>query len=147
MALRSLIAVSLGVLVFAACQSKPPTVGEPMDFNAVCNGGNQGKRVAAEGYLRLPNVIDNKVYTQLDLYKTKDFNTLPIGVAIDFGTQPNQVELAPKKYTDTDLKVHLANGQVAGFGTKVKVSGDVYVPSMAPGGTCALKNPLVEAAE
>ena len=50
----------------------------------------------------------------------------------------------PKEYTDKDLKVHLANGQVAGFGTKVKVSGDVYFPLVGQTFLCALSNPLVE---
>jgi len=40
----------------------------------------------------------------------------------------------------------MANGQVAGFGTKVKVSGELYYPLVGQDFQCALSNPLVEPA-
>ncbi len=40
----------------------------------------------------------------------------------------------------------MANGQTAGFGTKVKVSGDLYYPTVGQDFKCALSNPLVEPA-
>ncbi len=147
MALRSLIAFSLVALIFAACESKPPTVGEPKDFEMVCSKANKGKRIAVEGYLRLPETINPKVGPVLRLYRTNDFNTVPIGVSTDFGTQPNHVETVPERYSHKDLKVHLANGQVVGFGTKVKVSGEVYFPLLEQEFPCAVSNPLVEIAE
>ena len=146
MTLRSLIAFTL-VLAFAACGStekKPPTVGEAKEFATVCEKSNEGKRVAVTGYLRFPEEVNRKIGLVLRLYKTNDFSGQPIGVSSDIGSQPNQVEFMPKEYTDKDLKVHLANGQTAGFGTKVKVSGDVYFPLVGQTFVCALSNPLVE---
>ncbi len=80
----------------------------------------------------------------LRLYKEDDLRGAPLGVSADFGSQANQVEKPPKQFTDGDLKVHLAGGQVAEFGTKVRVSGQVYFPLVEQEFPCALSNPLVE---
>lgn len=149
MALRGVIALSLVVLACGACgvgAKKTPTVGETKAFATVCDKANEGKRVAAEGYLRFPEEVHPKVGLVLRFYKTGDLSGEPIGVSCEIGTQANQVEFMPKEYTDKDLKVHLANGQVAGFGTKVKVSGDVYYPTVSQEFQCALSNPLIELA-
>ena len=147
MTLRGLIVVSSIVLAFAACGSsekKPPTPGETKEFAAVCDKANDGKRVAVEGYLRLPEEVNRKIGLVLRLYKTNDYSGKPIGVSSEIGNQANQVEFMPKEYTDKDLKVHLANGQVTGYGTKVKVSGDVYFPLVGQEFPCSLSNPLLE---
>ena len=146
MLLRCVLILAI-VLSFAACGStekKSPTVGGVKDFAVVCDKANDGKRVAVVGYLRFPEEVNRKIGLVLRLYKTNDFSGSPIGVSSDIGSQPNQVEFMPKEYTDKDLKVHLANGQVAGFGAKVKVSGDVYFPIVGQTFVCALSNPLVE---
>jgi hypothetical protein len=149
MSLRNLIAVSLVVCTFAACsgEKKPPTVGEAKDFAMVCDKTNEGKRVAVEGYLRLPEEVNRKIGPVLRLYPTSEFSGKPIGVSTEIGSQPNQIGSIPKEYTDKDLKVNMANGQVVGFGTKVKVSGDVYYPMVGQEFTCSLSNPLVELAK
>jgi hypothetical protein len=150
MTLQRLIALALMPLALAACGSvekKPPTVGEAKDFATVCDKTNDGKRVAVDGYLRFPEEVNRKIGLVLRLFKTDDFSGKPIGVSSEIGSQVNQVEFMPKEYTDKDLKVHLANGQVAGFGTKVKVSGDVYFPLVGQEFQCSLSNPLVELAK
>ena len=142
-------AVCALAFLLGACGSsekKPPTVGETKDFDTACDKANDGKRIAVEGYLRFPEEVNRKVGLVLRLYKTKDFTGKPVGVSADIGSKPNQVEFMPKEYTDKDLKVHLTDGQVAGFGTKVKVSGDVYYPLVGQVFQCALSNPLVEIA-
>jgi hypothetical protein len=126
-----------------ACTGGPATVGEPKEFTAVCDKANDGKRVAVDGYLRFPSVI-RKDILMLRLYKEGDLRGAPLGVSADFGSQANQVEKPPKQFADSDLKVHLAGGQVAGFGTKVRVSGEVYFPLVEQEFPCALSNPLVE---
>ena len=82
----------------------------------------------------------------LRLYAGADYAGAPVGVQTPIGRQANQVELAPKQYTDKDLKVHTADGQVAGYGTKVKVSGKVYYPLINQNFKYSLKNPLIESA-
>lgn len=138
------------VILLAACgktEKKPPTVGETKTFTEVCEKANDGKRVALEGYLRLPEQVNRKVGPVLRLYATTDYSGMPIGVSTDFGTQPNQIAFIPKEYTDKDLKVYVANGQTAGFGTKVKVSGDVYFPLVGQDFQCSLSNSLIEIAK
>jgi hypothetical protein len=145
-----LIVLGLFALRLTACGSaekKPPTVGEARDFATVCDKSNEGKRVALEGYLRFPDEINRKIGLVLRLYPTTEFSGQPVGVSTNIGSGPNQVEFMPKEYSDKDLKVHLANGEVAGFGTKVKVSGDVYFPLVGQEFKCALSNPLVKPAK
>jgi hypothetical protein len=149
MRLFSLIALSLVAFALAGCSSRsaePPTVGEAKDFSAVCDKANDGKRVAVEGYLRFPESFKGVQSVVLRLYKADDLGGKPIGVQTKMGNQPNQVEYAPKQYSDKDLKVHLVNGEVVGFGTKVRVSGNVYFPTVAGELACGLENPLIELA-
>jgi hypothetical protein len=147
MQLLRVIAFFLAVITVGACSSAPkgpPTVGETKDFNAVCEKANDSKRIAVVGYLRFPEEFKGVQSVMLRLYETNDLGGRPIGVETKIGRQANQVELAPKTYTDKDLKVHLSNEQVAPFGTKVKVSGDVYFPIVGQTFACGLSNPLVE---
>ena len=94
--------------------------------------------------MRLPEEVNRKIGPVLRLYPTPEFTGKPVGVSTEIGSQPNQIAMIPKEFTDKDLKVNIANGQVAGFGEKVKVSGDVYYPMVGQDFQCALSNPLVE---
>lgn len=143
MFMRLSFSICLLTLALGACTNGPATVGEPKEFSAVCDKANDGKRVAVDGYLRFPSVI-RKDILMLRLYKEGDLRGAPLGVSADFGSQANQVEKPPKQFTDGDLKVHLEGGQVARFGTKVRVSGQVYFPIVEQEFPCALSNPLVE---
>ena len=148
MSLRKLIAFSFVAFMFGACgEKKAPTVGEAKAFATVCDKANDGKRIAVEGYLRLPEEVNRKIGPVLRLYPTAEFSGKPIGVSTEIGDKPNQIGFIPKEYTDKDLKVNMANGQVAGSATKVKVSGDVYYPLVGQDFQCALSNPLVELAK
>ena len=149
MTLRTRIALCIVALAFAGCGSaekKPPTPGEMKDFATICDKANDGKRVAVVGYLRLPEEVNRKTGPVLRMYPTSEHSGKPVGVSTVIGSQPNQIAFMPKEFTDKDLKVNMANGQVAGFGTKVKVSGDLYFPLVGQEFPCALSNPLVEPA-
>jgi hypothetical protein len=140
----------IGLLIFcAACGSaapEPPTAGETKDFASVCDKANEGKRVAVVGFLRFPEKFTGTRSVVLRLYGAADYAGAPVGVQTPIGNQANQAELAPKEYTDKDLKVHTSDGQVAGYGTRVKVSGKVYYPLVGQDFKCALENPLIESA-
>jgi hypothetical protein len=43
--------------------------------------------------------------------------------------------------------VHLADGQIATYGTKVRVSGKMYYPSVEQDFVCGLENLLIEPAD
>jgi hypothetical protein len=144
------IALCLAAFALAACgggEKKPPTVGEGKNFAEVCDKANEAKRVAVEGFLRLPAELNIKTGFVLRLYPTTQFTGKPVGVSAELGSEPNRVLLMPKEFSDKDLKVKTADGQVAGFGTKVRVSGDVYYPLVGQEFPCALSNPLVELAK
>lgn len=144
---RIFVTISLIAFILTAC-SKPsaPTVGVDKDFASACDKANDGKRIALIGYLRLPDLFTGDQSVVLRLYETNDFSSKPIGVQTEFGSQANQADPITDQYSDSDLKVHLANGQVAQFGTRVKVSGSVYFPVVAQEFDCSLENPLVELA-
>ncbi len=148
--MRKFFAVALLALAPAACGGaktpEPPTAGELKEFAAVCDKANEGKRVAVVGYPRFPEKFTGTSSVVLRLYEKADYAGAPVGVQAPIGKQANQVELAPKEYTDKDLKVHTADGQVAGYGTKVKVSGKVYYPLVGQDFKCGLENPLIESA-
>ena len=144
---RLFVVISLIAFMLTAC-SKPsaPTVGVDKDFASACDKANDGKRIALTGYLRLPDSFTGDQSVVLRLYETNDFSGKPIGVQTEFGSLANQAEPITDQYSDGDLKVHLGNGQVAQFGTRVKVSGSVYFPAVAQEFDCSLENPLVELA-
>jgi hypothetical protein len=147
MSRRIFLVFCLICLVLTACGgSAPPSEGQAQDFATACDKVNDGKRVAVVGYLRFPDSFTGDQSVLLRLYETNDFSGTPIGVETDFGTQANQVEPVKDQYSDNDLKVHLSNGQIAQFGTQVKVSGKVYYPIVSQDFDCGLENPLVEAA-
>ena len=146
MLLRRLLALSLVAFALAACSESAPTVGEAKDFAEVCSKANDGRRVAVDGYLHLPQSFTGDESVVLRLYETNDFGGTPIGVQIKLGAQANQVEPVPTHYSNGDLKVHLSDGQLVKFGTPVKVSGKVYFPLVDQDFDCGLENPLLEVA-
>ena len=150
MTVYKFFAVALLALASAACGGakapEPPTAGELKEFAALCDKANEGKRVAVVGYPRFPEKFSGTSSVVLRLYEKADYTGQPVGVQTPIGKQANQAELAPKEYTDKDLKVHTADGQVAGYGTKIKVSGKVYYPLVGQDFKCSLENPLIESA-
>ncbi len=147
MLLRTFIISGLIILSLSACSEEAPTVGEAKAFATVCEKANDGQRIAVDGYLRLPNSFSGDRSVILRLYETAEFTSETIGVQTRIGTETNQMEDVPQTYSDDDLQVYLADGQVAGIGTKVKVSGKVYFPIVEQVFACGLENPLIEQVE
>jgi hypothetical protein len=144
---RILIALTLIVVSLAACGGAASAPAVPKDFTTVCDKANNGKPVVIEGYLIFPESFTGDTSVVLQLYGSSDFSGSPVGVQTEFGTQPNQVEPVAAQFNDTDLKVHLANGQVSQLGDKVKVTGTVYFPTVSQEFACSLENPKVELAQ
>jgi hypothetical protein len=140
------IVIVLMTLVSGCGGKQAPTTGEARPFANVCDQVNKGKRVSVVGYLRLPQEFTGDMSVVLRLYENDSFAGKPIGVQTDIGSQANQMEAVPMQYSDDDLKVHLAGGQLAQLGTKVKVSGKVYFPLADVDFDCGLENPLIELA-
>jgi len=151
-----MILVGLSAIALAACSDGPPTPGEPRAFGAVCDKANDGQRVAVQGYLQLPESLEVVTYGDgskkqaqsvvLRMFETDRFQGNQIGVNLNVGTGPNTMDDIPGEYifTDSDLKVHLADGQTSTYGQRVNVSGKVYFPSDGTEFSCGLTNPLVE---
>ncbi len=143
---RLLLVLMVILLTLAACGSEPPTAATEVDFASACDEANEGNRVAVQGYLRLPDSFTGEESVVLRLFEGNDFSGTPIGATAKLGNEANQAEQVPTSYTDNDLKVHLADGQVTTYGTKVKVSGEVYYPLVDQDFECGLQNLYIEAA-
>jgi len=134
-----------------ACgESGPPTRGTATAFDSVCDKANDGKRVMLEGYLEFPQSFGAKDEdVMLRLRPARDMYVNIVGIGATFGSAANKVELPPQQFKKSDLKVHLNDGQIAGYKDKVRVSGTLYLPSSMAQVEfkCGLSNPLFESAQ
>lgn len=141
----------LVIIVVAVCSSACTAAisypGSLQGFNNACDKPNEGQQIAVEGYLRLPDTLTDSNSVVLRLYPDMSFKAKPIGVNMKFGSGDNEAEKITSSFHDSDLKVRLANGVVAPFGTKVRVSGRMYYPPAPQDFNCGLENPYVEAAK
>ena len=142
----------LSVLVFVAlsiiaCDPSAPRPGPLQDFATACDRPNEGQTIAVEGYLRLPDSLMGSDSVDLLLYPNPEFTGEPVGVTMLFGDGPNRAENITSSYHDSDLKVHLADGRLVPFGTRVRVSGRMSYPVVPRDFACALENPYVEVAK
>jgi len=144
--LRFWLLICLVPFWLVACSGEAvPASGTVQEFSSVCDKTNDGKVIAVEGYLKFPDSFTGDQSVVLRLYPTSEFSGTPVGVTVELGSKANQVEPVSDQYTDNDLKVHLADGTIVPYGTKVKVSGKMYYPLVEQVFDCALDNPYVEA--
>ena len=124
------ITVVLSVLFLGACESGPPTRGIPVPFNSVCNKDNEGKRVMVEGYVNFPHSFkEDELSIMLRMRPALGLEETPLGFSAKLGNEVNNIELPPTRFSDSDLKLHLAGGKVAGYADKLKVSGTMSIPA------------------
>lgn len=138
----------LGVLLLAGCAKEgPPTPGTPTTYEAVCDKQNDGKRLSLEGYVDFPtNFKSNEISIMMRLRPTIESSLKVVGIGVRLGNGPNNIEMPPKLFSLKDIKLHTADGKVAGFLDKVKISGTMYTPSSIAKVEfqCGLTNVLVE---
>ncbi|HMO58629.1 MAG TPA: hypothetical protein PKA05_12465 [Roseiflexaceae bacterium] len=145
--IRGLVALMLVALALGGCSDGPATPAETVAFASVCDRANDGKRVAVEGYVIFPDSFTESTSVILRMFEDEDLDGTPIGVQISFGTDANQVEEVADQYTDEDLRLHLADGEVVGYRTRINVSGKVYFPMVEQDFACGLASPYVVRAE
>jgi hypothetical protein len=141
----------LGALV-AGCGG-PPTPGELKTLDTVCDRAKDGKRVAVEGYLALPDSFkDDKVSAPLLIRAAPQPGGAEIFVWVPYGDGPNTLDKVPDKYSQTDLKVRTKDRAPVGYQDKVRVSGTLVFPAVNPVAAtnasvkCGFNTPLVESA-
>ena len=144
--MRSIVPL-LCLFLIACGESGPPTRGVPVTFEAVCGKSNEGKRVMLEGFIEYPQSF--KVSEETIMMRVRPSLTSwenVVGASARLGNAANNVEMPPKIFKRSDLKVHTADGQVAGYSDKVKVSGTMYYPSSMAQVEfkCGLTNTLFE---
>ena len=154
----------------AGCNTKsePPTVGQKVSFDRICDRSNDNKRIAIEGFLTLPEKVSSKdkISVLLEIRSAKDVNKPGrVGIWTPYGKAANQIapidtalrapnstekpslqDLGKSKlsYTHADLKVTTNDGKSIGYLDRVRVSGKVGFPSKVSVSPCVLNNPLIE---
>ena len=128
------------LILLPGCATPEPTPADVRPFASVCDEANEGQRVGARGFLRLPDSNTGDFSIMLRLYETPDFSGRPIGVSVRIGNEPNMAEALPTSYTDDDLSVRLADGTPTSLGTPVTASGNVYYPMVDQDFACGLEN-------
>ncbi len=141
---RILVVIMLASLCLSGCAPGTSYPGALQDFSTACDKANEGRQIAVEGYLRLPDTLTSTSSVELRLYRDTGFHGVPIGVPMRFGDAPNEAAKIVTAYRDQDLKVYLANGTVVPFETKVRVSGKMVIPLAPSNFRCELENPYVE---
>jgi len=136
----------LSSILMMACVTTTPRPGELQAFSQACEKSNEGALIAVEGYLRLPDTFTPGDSVELLLYRDLTFSGEPIAATMTFGDGPNQAVKISSSYQDSDLKIHLADGTLVPFGTKVRVSGSMHIPVIPQNFDCGLQNLYVEAA-
>ena len=142
--------VFLSLFLVACGESGPPTRGVPIAFQSVCEKANEGKRVMVEGYLSLPESYHtNDLTVMLRMRPSIAWEETPLGVSAKLGDDADQLEKPPNHYQRSDLKLHLADGKVAGYNDKVRASGTMYYPSSIAHVEfkCGLTNTLYESGQ
>ncbi len=152
--LRSILTVLVVALIISACGEQPaPTQGELKTMEVACDKANEGKRIAVEGYLMLPDKVSGDFSVMLRLLDSPERvaqANVAASVRIDKERKaPNTMDNLSTSYSDADLKVRTADGQTIGYQDKVRVSGKMYFPSSTASVefTCGLENPLIEKTE
>jgi hypothetical protein len=143
--MRALLLV-LTATAAVACSKSAPAPGTVTAIPQVCAGAD-GSRVRLSGTLRyrrgLMSFCSNfggKMTCDMALYESAerppDFDLMrkPTGpepvharLSVPVGGAPGEMEQPPKKFTEADIKVHLADGKTAGDGTPVTVDGKLSV--------------------
>jgi hypothetical protein len=147
--MRAWLLMVMSAAVFSICDCTPyrPAPGTPEAFGSICDRLHDGLDLATEGYLRLPDTLEGTDTVILRLYQDHTFTGIPIGVSVRFGDGPDQVTKIDSAFSDQALQVHLADGRMIPFGSKVRVSGRVYFPVVGQDFECALDRPYIEQAK
>jgi hypothetical protein len=149
-----LVVVGSAAALVAACTSGPPTTGELKTLDAVCDRSLEGKRVAVEGYLLLPDRFlearGGSPSAPLIIRGSSQPGGTEIFVWMPYGDGPNSMGTVGSRYTQEDLKLRTTDGKLVGYRDKLRISGTLVFPGQNPVTTtnatiaCGLNTPLLE---
>lgn len=149
--MRVIASVLVGSLTLFACSKSQPAPGKVVALEQVCNQAD-GSRVRLTGYLRYrrgllsfcSNYGGHKT-CDLELYqdatKPPDYDIMhpatgpaPITakLSVPVGKQPGEMDELPEKFTEADIKLHLAGDALVPEGGKVTVDGMLSVVPADP---------------
>jgi hypothetical protein len=127
----------------------PPGDGTVVTFDTVCDKGNEGKRVALEGFLDFPDRFNAKAATVVMKLKAAPTQTSrTIGARVKLNAGNNALAAPPDKYNENDLRAISHDGKPAGYRTRLKITGTMtYTDSLETRAfTCHLADTRIELA-
>jgi hypothetical protein len=129
--------VLMGLLLFTAlmmssCAETPIEVG----FDEACDEVNTGKTITTEGYLVIGRSLfcssDRNGHMRCGLYlldepRELDFSEVNFSVNILQGTSTHQIEPVERGFTEADIRIRDADGNLVDLNETVQVTGRMLV--------------------
>jgi len=146
---KTTLVLLLSAAIFAACAK----TGEPTTVADACQK-NDGTLVAVEGFLLLPNFMNQEINpeTELTIYELflaaqPDGKSQSIKTSV-FGTRSNKTnriaELPPEGYTQKDLLIFTDTGETVGSFDRVRITGELSKNKIGNEKPCILKIEKIE---
>ena len=138
---------SLGLFAsLVGCNKSAPPPGKPVSVERVCDEPDKS-RVRVTGYLRYRrsllsfcSTLNGHKTCDLELYASPEpppeFSImrprtgpepLTAKLSVPVGQDPGEMLDLPKKFADSDVRMHLPNGAVAAEGSRITVDGTLSV--------------------
>ncbi|MCC7306883.1 MAG: hypothetical protein IT173_04910 [Acidobacteria bacterium] len=134
--MKTIIRLLLVMVIFdAACIRKTDIMIEPIAFENVCGSESDGKTAAVKGYLWLPDKVSCRgSKCELELRSSR-FGGDKIGIQVQIGDRPGQMERLHGDYSYADLKLHTTTG-VAGNEALVELTGKIWFSDLLGAHQC-----------
>ena len=124
-AIKLVLVFAAGLLGLTCIENKAPAIVEPIEVENVCRTESDGKIVAVKGYLTLPKeVFCRRGECSLEL-RSKLYGGERIGIKVQVGNDPGQIDQLHSDYSNADLKLHTTT-MIAGNGDLVELTGKIW---------------------
>ena len=113
----------LAMFLIVGCASEPPEPATPITWDQI-SGDFVQRRVSLEGFVTVPRSVMATDTMLLPLWQElENEEAQKISFSTKIGSSKNQVEAFPKKYQESDFKLHGNDGELIPAGSKIRISG------------------------
>lgn len=126
------IAAAFFLLFVLACgggTSTPPKQPTVIAFGDICKPENHDKDITIEGFVWTTKSVNCKRTARttrlcnVELYETAEHKGKPVTVRFREGDGASEMALLPEKFTQNDIKLKTAGGEIVGATEKVRLTG------------------------
>lgn len=123
------------------CTAHPPEA-TPTTIDEALSGKLGGKQVVLEGYPALSPMTMISDTMLVDLWPTPEHKGSHISFSLKVGVDKNTVERPPKDYKPEDLRIHTAEGELAGVQDRLRVNARLLFSTYPGGKSSVLVDPI-----